>query len=119
MLETCEWKRTKRARAWIGLIHGNEFDVEETSKFQLPPSPSEANSDEGLSVQATRGIFGWMIYIMRYPACEKRIYQHSWFDFGSDSDEKADDDDDDDDLAHYSSESVERWLEELNINDMK
>lgn len=68
-------RRTKRSRAWIGSIHGNEIHVEETSKFQLPPSPSEANSDEeGLSVQATRGIFGWMIYMTGYPACEKGIY---------------------------------------------
>lgn len=67
-------------------------------------------SSHSLSEGATRGIFEWL-RSTGYPACEKPLYQHSWFDIGSSDGEVPDNDESDPGAsANTNSEYIEKWL---------
>lgn len=68
----------------------DEADLKTTeSNYALPVYDSCDLFSESASEVATRGIFGWL-RSTGYPASEKALYQHSWFDIES-SDDEGDD----------------------------
>jgi hypothetical protein len=63
-----------------------------------------------LSEGATCGIFGWL-RSTGYPACEKSLYQHSWFDVGSSDGEDSDSGGSDIGVsANANSDFIATWL---------
>ncbi|KAE8402793.1 hypothetical protein BDV37DRAFT_272647 [Aspergillus pseudonomiae] len=113
--------------AWYWeLVDGKELEARGAdahqpgdNSTQIEPVPKRTPSQwsidclsDDLSAGTTRGIFGWL-RSTGYPANERHVYKHPWFDVGDcDEDEMSDDREDGGEVNEADRrKAVESWLE--------
>ncbi|KAE8308144.1 hypothetical protein BDV41DRAFT_568477 [Aspergillus transmontanensis] len=81
----------------------------------IKSTPSQCSIDclsDDLSANPTRGIFGWL-RSTGYPANERHVYKHPWFDVGDSDEDGILDDQEDGSKANEADicKAVENWLD--------